>query len=105
MARYIWTPEGLKNTSTGVIEPFVTDAPPVLPRIDTSDSTAPLLSHADGKLYTSKAAMRESYKAANNPQGVNYVELGPEPYRASKAKPDKEGIRKAIRQAKELHNL
>lgn len=50
-----------------------------LPMINTSDSTEPLVSMADGKTYTSKRAMRDSYKASNNPKGEDYVEVGNDP--------------------------
>lgn len=36
----------------------------------------PVLSHADGKFYTDKAALERSYRASNNPQGVNYECVG-----------------------------
>lgn len=42
---------------------------------DTQDA---LQSQADGKWYTSKSAMRASYKADNNPHGVNFTEVGNE---------------------------
>lgn len=35
-----------------------------------------LYSGADGKQYTSKSALRESYKAANNPRGIDFIEVG-----------------------------
>lgn len=101
MATYIYTPNGLQNTSTGEIEPWNRDAPPVLPRIDTSDDQEPLVSMADGQTYTSKAKMRESYKAANNPQGVNYVEVGHQTRNANpvKRKPDRAAIKDAVQRA------
>lgn len=101
MPTYVYTPQGLMNRATGEVEPFRLDAPPVLPRIDTSDDQEALLSMADGKMYTSKAAMRESYKAANNPQGVNYVELGPETRAKpqAKPKPDRAAIKQAVQRA------
>lgn len=49
------------------------------PMINTSDSTEPLTSMADGKVYTSKRAMRESYKAQNNPRGEDFIEVGDAP--------------------------
>lgn len=49
------------------------------PMINTSDSTEPLVSMADGKVYTSKKSMRESYKAANNPRGQDFIEVGNDP--------------------------
>lgn len=72
-----------------------------LPMIGVSDSTEPLRSMADGKVYTSRSAMRQSYKASNNPQGVNYVELGNEPRAkaAPKPKPDRAAIKEAVQRA------
>lgn len=69
------------------------------------DSTEPLRSMADGKIYTSKAAMRQSYKAANNPKGINYTEVGddksftsPTPKPLKRA--DRADIRDTIERAK-----
>jgi len=76
MAKYIYSPQGLVNVSTGDVEPFNRDAPPALPMIMRGDDQEPLVSMADGKTYTSKALMRESYKAKNNPKGVDYDEVG-----------------------------
>jgi len=76
MPRYAYTPQGLMDKDTGSIQPWSRNAPPVLPRIDTGDDQEPLRSMADGKLYTSKAKMRESYRAANNPRGVDFIEVG-----------------------------
>lgn len=48
---------------------------------DTMDET---LSHADGKIYTSKAALYASYRENGNPQGVRYECVGEkvaEPYK------------------------
>lgn len=101
MATYVYTPTGLQNTATGEIEPWTRDAPPVLPRIDTSDDQEALVSMADGKTYTSKAKMRESYKASNNPQGVNFIEVGHET-RAKpqvKPKPDRAAIKDSVDRA------
>lgn len=101
MATYTYTPEGLLNHDTGCVEPFARDAAPVLPRIDRSDEQPPLVSYADGRIYTSRSAMRQSYKASNNPQGVNYVELGNEPRAkgAPKPKPDRAAIKEAVQRA------
>lgn len=43
---------------------------------DTLDQ--PLQSMADGKYYTSKAALRATYRPSGNPQGNSYVEVGNE---------------------------
>lgn len=79
MATFVYTPDGLMNKTTGQITPFNRSAPPVLPGIDTSDDQEPLQSMADGKWYTSKAKMRESYKASNNPKGKTFEEVGNDP--------------------------
>lgn len=76
MTTYVFTPEGLMNKATGVVEPFNPNAPVVLPRIHTGDEQEPTLSMADGKMYTSKSAMRASYKPSGNPQGASFVEVG-----------------------------
>ncbi len=108
MATFVYTPDGLMNKTTGQITPFNRSAPPVLPRIDTSDDQEPLQSMADGKWYTSKAKMRESYKASNNPQGVSFVEIGNQPDYAKKKpmpKADRTGIREALNRAEaDLNN-
>lgn len=46
-----------------------------------SDTIEPLVSMADGRTYSSKSALRSTYKASGNPDGVNYVEVGNEPIR------------------------
>lgn len=84
MTQYKSVPGGFMNLDSGAFEPFVNriyDAnnPPPLPRIYTGDETPALVSMADGKHYTSKAAMRESYRASNNPQGKEFIEVGDAP--------------------------
>lgn len=78
MTTYIFTEGGLINKATGEFEPFNRDAPVKMPRIYTGDEQEPLVSAADGKIYTSKAAMRASYKASGNPRGINFIEVGDE---------------------------
>lgn len=43
-----------------------------------TDTIDPMQSHADGKFYTSKQALRRTYRADGNPQGIEYVEVGNE---------------------------
>jgi hypothetical protein len=65
--------------------------------LDTMD---PVQSMVDGKLYTSKSALRDSYRHA----GV--VEVGNDPARLkkpSKPKPDRKGIKDAVERAKARH--
>lgn len=38
----------------------------------------PVQSMADGKFYDDPASLRATYKAENNPRGVDYIELGNE---------------------------
>lgn len=76
MTTYVFTPEGLMDKATGVVTPFNRNAPITMPRIMRGDEQEPLMSMADGKMYTSKAAMRASYKPGGNPQGKEYVEVG-----------------------------
>lgn len=60
----------------------------------------PLQSMADGKWYTDAASLRRSYKAANNPQGVDYLEVGNEDItKFSKPKRDRKADRDAIERA------
>lgn len=79
MTTYIFAEGGLINKATGQFEPFDRSAPVKMPRIQASDETEPLVSAADGNVYTSRSAMRASYKASNNPRGINFVEVGDEP--------------------------
>lgn len=106
MPSYVLTSKGMMDRATGEIRPFVNrvyddENPFPLPRVNTTDDQEPLVSMADGKTYTSKAKMRESYKASNNPQGVNYIEVGHETRTASpaKRKPDRAGIKDAVERA------
>lgn len=75
------------------------DLPMPMIRLDT---TEPLRSMADGKVYTSKAAMRASYKASGNPQGIEYTEVGDDKSFVTPApKPLKRADRKSVREAVE----
>lgn len=103
MTKYRWTPSGLENQDNGDIEPFTRDAPVCLPRIHTGDEQEPIMSMADGKMYTSKAKMRESYKPGGNPQGATFVEVGDDQSYKKQAqanrKPDENLIREATERA------
>lgn len=61
----------------------------------------PVQSMADGRFYDDAASLRATYKASNNPQGVDYIEVGNEditsftpPQRDRKA--NREAIERAI---------
>lgn len=63
---------------------------------------APVQSMADGRYYTSRSALRATYKASGNPQGVEYVEVGNDPARLrppEPVKPDVRGVTEAIQKA------
>lgn len=61
---------------------------------DTIDQ--PVQSMADGKYYTSKAALRATYKPSGNPQGKSYVEVGNEYEKTPYVKPEPKIDTKAI---------
>lgn len=70
-----------------------------------SDTTEPLRSMADGKIYTSRAAMRQTYKAGGNPQGVEYQEVGDDKayvqgIQQNIPKPDRKAIKEAVERGK-----
>lgn len=74
------------------------------PYVSTDTLPDALYSGADGKQYTSKSALRSSYKAANNPRGIDFHEVGndtsftpPKEIKTSDAGIDS-SIRKAISQ-------
>lgn len=66
---------------------------------DTLDR--PLYSGADGKQYTSKAALRASYLPSGNPQGIRYEEVGNEQVPLVRKAPvvDEAGIDASIHRA------
>lgn len=79
MPSYVYRDGHWVNKSTGLIDPPRYPGQICKFQINTSDETPPLISGADGKTYTSKAAMRASYKASNNPRGMDFVEVGNDP--------------------------
>lgn len=108
MTRYKSVAGGFLNLDTGKFEPIVYRTyddrnPAPRPRINTSDEQPALMSYADGKMYTSKAAMRESYKPGGNPQGATFVEIGDDQSYKQQAqanrKPDENLIREATERA------
>ena len=103
MTTYVFTDGGLINKATGEFEPFNRNGPVTRPQIMRGDEQEPLVSMADGKVYTSKAAMRESYKASGNPQGIEYTEVGDDTsYRKTVTTPkkiDEQALRDATERA------
>ena len=68
------------------------------------DTMEPVQSMLDGQFYTSKAALRESYKEHNRVNGTSIVEVGDDssitdPKPAPKPKRDKNGVRASVEKA------
>ena len=66
------------------------------------DTIEPARSMVDGKFYTSKAALRATYKPSGNASGERYIEVGDQDvtkHIKRDAKPDREGIRNSVRKA------
>lgn len=63
------------------------------------DFDDPVQSMADGKWYSSKAALARSHKASGNPHGQDFVELGNEKQEFREYTPDKATERNTIRKA------
>lgn len=63
---------------------------------------APVQSMADGKFYSSRSALRRTYRASGNPQGIHYEEVGNDAARLRPpppVKPDVRGVTEAIQKA------
>lgn len=68
-----------------------------------SDHIETVQSMADGRYYSSKAALRATYKPSGNPSGESFVEVGTEfrtPRPKPKPKADTKGITDAINKAR-----
>jgi hypothetical protein len=66
------------------------------------DEMPPTKNMVDGKLYTSKAAMRATYRPSGNVEGASFAEVGNDPAifkRSSKPKPDRAAIRATVGRA------
>jgi hypothetical protein len=67
-----------------------------------ADTIEPTQSMVDGKYYTSKSAIRSTYKPSGNADGKRYIEVGNDPLitkPVQKLKPDKKAIRDSVRKA------
>lgn len=56
----------------------------------------------DGNFYTSKAAMRATYKPSGNAEGQSFIEVGNDPAmfrRSAKPKPDRSVVKAAVGRA------
>jgi hypothetical protein len=67
-----------------------------------NDEMPPTQSMADGKYYTSKAAIRATYRPSGNREGESFAEVGNDPamFRPRpKPKPDRKAIKDAVGKA------
>lgn len=66
---------------------------------DTLDQ--PLQSGADGNFYTSRAALRATYRADGNPRGIEFTEVGNDmaPVRQGPVETSDKGIDESIQKA------
>ncbi len=81
----------LVDKETG--EPLVLDpnAPVCAPLVLTTDTLQdPVKSMADGNYYSSKAALRATYKPSGNPHGISYAEVGNDTKTPIAAKPQRD---------------
>ena len=66
------------------------------------DEMSPTKNMVDGKYYTSKAAMRATYRPSGNAEGASFAEVGNDPgmFRPpSKPKPDRAAIKATVGRA------
>ncbi len=65
-----------------------------------SDTIEPVRSMADGNYYSSKAALRSTYKPSGNPDGISYIEVGnDQPKTPVKPKTDEKAIQASLEKA------
>lgn len=64
-----------------------------------ADTIDPVMSHADGKTYTSKAALRGTYKPGGNPRGIAFEEVGNETASIGSRPQRQTGITESIQKA------
>lgn len=66
------------------------------------DEMPPTKNMVDGKFYTSKSAMRATYRPSGNAEGASFAEIGNDPAmlkRPSKPKPDRSAIKAIVGRA------
>lgn len=66
------------------------------------DEMPPTKNMVDGKMYTSKAAMRATYRPSGNAEGASFAEVGNDPAmfrRPSKPTPDRAAIKATVGRA------
>ena len=104
MSEYHWHDLGNgRQVYRKVAEPPKARADLPAPMVMSDTLPEPVQSMADGKYYSSKAALRATYKPSGNPQGNSYVEVGNEyektPYVKPQPKSDPQAIDNALQKA------
>lgn len=74
------------------------------PMVISDSFDAPVKSMADGRMYTSKAALRATYRPDGNPRGIAFEEVGNDAFYCNPApkprpKPDRAAIKEAVQKA------
>lgn len=103
MTEYAWFDAGNgRQVYRRIVEPSRSRSSLPCPMLIT-DSIEPTQSMADGQTYTSKAALRRTYRADGNPQGKEYVEVGndqtPREQKSGVVKRDQQAIRNTAERA------
>jgi len=101
---WVYRPGHPQADENGMVPKIIAGAPvraaSDLPRPMVISDYTELRSMADGRMYTSKAALRASYLPSGNPQGARYIEVGNEELKPPPPmKPDKKAIRESVRKA------
>lgn len=92
---YHWVSEWPHNHVEGERERSPLAAPMVI-----SDTMEAVRSMADGKMYSSKAALRSTYRPSGNPDGISYIEVGnDQPKTPVKPKTDEGAIQVSLQKA------
>ena len=104
MSEYAWVDAGNGRQVFRRIDTSPAPARSALPSpMIIGDTLAdPVQSHADGRFYSSKAALRATYLPSGNPQGERYIEVGNDPARLrppQRQKPDRKAIRETVQRS------
>lgn len=103
MSEFEWIDTGTgRQTYRRRVEPNMRRSELPFPML-IADAIEPTQSMADGKFYESKQALRRTYRADGNPQGVEYIEVGndqrPREQKAGSVNRDKSRVRESIEKA------
>ncbi|MGN6768268.1 MAG: hypothetical protein ACTHJQ_00270 [Rhizobiaceae bacterium] len=96
---YAWFESGARKVYRRIPEPKTGRSDLAAPML-VRDFDEPVQSMADGKWYTSKRALSRSARAAHNPHGQDFIELGNEEMPWVEHKTDEKQLREDVRAAK-----